>query len=277
MSSSDILKILGVNTVPHEARCWGKSMGPITGKKRVDGRLRDEPRKITIIPGYQAFAEGSALIEMGLTRVLCTATIEERVPPFLRGDGRGWVTAEYSMLPRSTDVRTPRDNGGGQARGRSLEIQRLIGRCLRAVTDRAMLGERTVLLDCDVIQADGGTRTASITGAYVALYQALLSLVRSRMLQELPLECAVAAVSAGIVGGERLLDLSYEEDVRAQVDFNVAMTDKGELVEIQGAAEGGPFSQETVPELIALASTGIEQLFQAQREAIRSIKGEHRV
>jgi ribonuclease PH len=157
-------------------------------------------------------------------------------------------------------------------RGRSLEIQRLIGRCLRAVTDRAALGERTVLLDCDVLQADGGTRTAAITGAYVALYQALLELVRNRLLNEVPLDSAVAAMSVGVVGGKPLLDLSYEEDVRAQVDFNVAMTDKGKLVEIQGAAEGAPFSQETVPELISLASVGMEPLFQAQREAIQSIR-----
>jgi len=247
-------------------------VGLTSGKRRSDGRRWDEPRRITIIPGYQAFAEGSALIELGRTRVLCAATIEERVPPFLRGEGKGWVTAEYSMLPRSTGQRSPREGNSGQARGRSLEIQRFIGRCLRAVTDREALGERTVLLDCDVIQADGGTRTAAITGAYVALYQALLGLVRSRMLAEIPLAYAVAAVSVGIVDGESLLDLSYEEDVRAQVDFNVAMTDKGELVEIQGAAEGGPFSKETVPQMIALASRGIEHFLQAQRDAIQSVK-----
>ena len=245
--------------------------------KRVDGRSWDEPRKVTIIPGYQAFAEGSALIEMGLTKVLCAATIDERVPPFLRGEGKGWVTAEYSMLPRSTGVRTPREGISGQVRGRSLEIQRFIGRCLRAVTDREALGERTVLLDCDVIQADGGTRTAAITGAYVATYQALLGLVGSRMLADIPLNCGVAAMSVGVVDGKPMLDMSYGEDVRAQVDFNVAMTDKGDLVEIQGAAEGDPFPKETVPELIALASRGMEHLFQAQREAIQSIKGGYRV
>ena len=251
-------------------------MGTEQHRGRIDGRSWDEPRKVDIVPGYQAFAEGSALIEMGMTKVLCAATIEERVPPFLRGEGVGWVTAEYSMLPRSTNVRTPREGGTGQVRGRSLEIQRLIGRCLRAVTDRAALGERTVLLDCDVVQADGGTRTAAITGAYVALYQALLELVRVRLLNEVPLDSAVAAMSVGVVGGRPLLDLSYEEDVRAQVDFNVAMTDGGKLVEIQGAAEGAPFSRETVPELISLASVGMEPLFQAQREAIQSIKGGHR-
>jgi len=246
-------------------------VGAVSGKLRKDGRRWNEPRPTIIVPGYQAFAEGSALIEMGMTKVLCAATLEERVPPFLRGDGTGWVTGEYSMLPRSTSVRTPREGGAGQVRGRSQEIQRLIGRCLRAVTDRKALGERTVVLDCDVIQADGGTRTAAITGAYVALYQALFGLVRSRLLKEIPLNCAVAAMSVGLVEGETLLDLAYEEDARAQVDFNMAMTDKGELVEIQGTGEGGPFSKEAVPELISLASEGMQQHFQAQREAIQSI------
>ena len=248
-------------------------MGTSLSKERSDGRGWDEPRKTAIIPGYQAFAEGSALIEIGRTKVLCAATIEERVPPFLRGDGKGWVTAEYSMLPRSTGVRTPREGSTGQARGRSLEIQRLVGRCLRAVTDREALGERTVLLDCDVIQADGGTRTATITGAYVALYQALLVLVRNRMLAQVPLHCAVAAMSVGMVNGGLLLDLSYVEDVSAQVDFNVAMTDKGEMVEVQGTAESVPFPKEKVTEMIALASKGMEPLFQAQRQAIQSIGG----
>ena len=248
-----------------------------SGKKRADGRRWDEPRKTTITPGYQAFAEGSALIEMGQTKVLCAATIEERVPPFLRGEGTGWVTAEYSMLPRSTGVRTPRDGSTGQVRGRSMEIQRLIGRCLRAVTDRAALGERTVLLDCDVVQADGGTRTAAITGAYVALYQALMVLVRGRILREIPLDCAVAAMSMGMVDGDPLLDLSYGEDVRAQLDFTVAMTDKGDLVEIQGTAEGRPFPQATVSELITLAAGGMDHLFQAQRDAIQTIEGGYRV
>ena len=251
----------------------GSSVGASPGKERADGRGWNQPRKTAIVPGYQAFAEGSALIEMGQTKVLCAATIEERVPPFLRGDGRGWVTAEYSMLPRSTGVRAPREGGTGQARGRSLEIQRLVGRCLRAVTDREALGERTVLLDCDVIQADGGTRTAAITGAYVALYQALHGLVRNRMLDQVPLDCAVAAMSVGIVNGELLVDLSYVEDVSAQVDFNVAMTDKGELVEIQGTAESAPFSKDAVTEMIAVASVGMEELFQAQRQAIQSIGG----
>ena len=211
------------------------------------------------------------IIETGSTRVLCAASVEDGVPRFLRGAGQGWLTAEYSMLPRSTTTRTPRE--GGRPRGRTQEIQRLIGRSLRAAVDLTKLGDVTITVDCDVLQADGGTRTAAITGAYVALYQALLMLVRGRMLAEIPLDCAVAAMSVGVVDGEPLLDLAYGEDVRAQLDFNVAMTDKGDMVEIQGAAEGKPFPKETVPELIDLASTGLEQLFQAQSEAIRAIKG----
>ena len=246
-------------------------MGPTQGRDRPDGRRWDEPRATKITPGYQSFAEGSALIELGMTRVLCAATLEERVPPFLKGAGKGWVTAEYSMLPRSTGVRTPREGTTGQARGRSLEIQRFIGRCLRGATDLEALGERTVTVDCDVIQADGGTRTAAVTAAYVALYQAMLGLVRGRVLGSMPLESAVAAISVGRLDGRPLLDLSYEEDVRAQVDFNMAMTDRGELVEIQGATEGSPFPMETVHELIALASGGMAHLFQAQRDAIQSM------
>ena len=245
-------------------------MGSASGKVRGDGRSWNEPRRAIIVPGYQRFAEGSALIEMGLTKVLCAASIEERVPPFLRGEGKGWVTAEYSMLPRSTNVRTARESGG-QARGRSQEIQRLIGRSLRAVTDRKALGERTVVVDCDVIQADGGTRTAAITGAYVALYQAMLQLVRAGLLTDVPLNCAVAALSVGLVEGDALLDLSYEEDVRAQVDLNVAMTDQGGLVEIQGTAEGAPFPKEMVADWIDLASQGMEAIFEVQREAIKTL------
>lgn len=239
--------------------------------RRIDGRASDEPRKVKITPGYQAFAEGSALIEMGLTRVLCAASIEERVPTFLRGEGRGWVTAEYGMLPRATPIRTSREASPGRAAGRALEIQRLIGRCLRAVTDLSALGERTVTLDCDVIQADGGTRTAAVTGAYVALYQALLNLVRRGVLPSLPIKGAVAAISVGIVEGEHLLDLCYEEDSRAQVDFNIAMTNRGELVEVQGSAEGGPFSKETMLALLSLAEKGIGYLFEAQREALKGV------
>ncbi len=246
-------------------------MTPQPDAKRLDGRSWEEPRTATITPGIQRFAEGSAMIEVGLTKVVCAATIEERIPPFLRGQGKGWVTAEYAMLPRSTGVRTPREGGSGQVRGRTSEIQRLIGRCLRAVTDLEGLGERTVLLDCDVMQADGGTRTAAITGAYVALYQALLSLVRVRALDRIPIHYPVAAVSVGIVDGQILLDLSYEEDVRAQVDFNVVMTETGDLVEIQGTAEGNPFSRDLVTEMISLAARGMEGLFQAQKDAIQAI------
>ena len=209
------------------------------------------------------------MIEMGKTKVLCAATLDDRVPGFLRGEGKGWVTAEYSMLPRSTGTRTPRE--GARPRGRTQEIQRLIGRCLRAITNREALGERMVLLDCDVIQADGGTRTAAVTGAYVALYQALLVLTRSRILPKMPLDHGIAAVSVGIVDEESLLDLCYGEDARAQVDFNIAMTDKGDLVELQGAAEGSPFSRNTMTDLLSLADKGMEQLFQAQQQAIGSL------
>jgi ribonuclease PH len=239
---------------------------------RPDGRRWDEPRPIVIIPGYQKFAEGSALIEAGLTRVLCAASLEERVPLFLRGQGRGWLTAEYEMLPRSTHSRTSRERDTGRPSGRSQEIQRLIGRSLRAVTDLKALGERTVQIDCDVIQADGGTRTAAITGAYVALYQALKVLVDNRALLKLPLRCAVAATSVGLVDDQLMLDLCYQEDFRAQVDFNVVLTDQGDLVELQGATEAAPFSRQRAAEVLALAARGIEPLFRAQREAILQIK-----
>ena len=237
---------------------------------RIDGRTHDAPRKAKITPSYLAFAEGSSLIESGQTKVICAATIEEQVPGFLRGGGGGWVTAEYSMLPRSTLSRTARDPGGRPG-GRAMEIQRLIGRSLRAVTDLSALGERTVILDCDVPQADGGTRTAAITGAYVALYQALNGLVRQGVLRTVPLKSAVAAISVGVVDEEILLDLCYEEDARAQVDFNVVMTDHGEYVELQGTAEGAPFSPETSDRLLALAAKGIDYLLEVQREAVEGI------
>ena len=235
---------------------------------RIDGRRWDQPRPIVITPGYQRFAEGSALIETGLTKVLCAASLDERVPPFLRGQGQGWVTAEYNMLPRATNTRTPRDRDTGRISGRSQEIQRLIGRALRAVTDLEALGERTVQIDCDVIQADGGTRTAAITGAYVALYQATKVLVDNRILRRVPMASAVAAVSVGLVGDELLLDLCYGEDFDAQVDFNVVMTDRGELVELQGATEADPFPRHRVEEILALAARGMEPLFAAQRMVI---------
>ena len=202
--------------------------------ERPDGRRWDQARAAVITPGYQEFAEGSALIEVGNTKVICSASLEERVPAFLRGQGKGWVTAEYEMLPRSTSTRTTRDRDSGRVSGRSQEIQRLIGRALRAVTDLEALGERTVHIDCDVLQADGGTRTAAITGAYVALYQALGMLVKHRVLRRIPYRSAVAAISVGLVNDGLILDLCYEEDFAAQADFNVVLTDRGEVVNFRG-------------------------------------------
>jgi len=222
---------------------------------------------VRIEPNPLAFAEGSALIELGHTRVLCAATIEDRVPLWLRGRGSGWVTAEYSMLPRATPERTQRESIRGRLGGRTHEIQRLIGRALRAVTDLKKLGERSILLDCDVLQADGGTRTAAITGAYVAL-----SLACGRVFApgsaKWPLARQVAAVSVGYVDGRPCLDLAYSEDSRAEVDMNVAMTDAGEYVEVQGSAESRPFDRAQLDELLGLAHRGIERLFEAQREAL---------
>lgn len=238
---------------------------------RSDGRANDDPRPTTITPGYLAFAEGSALIEMGKTRVLCAASVEDRTPPFLRGSGRGWVTAEYSMLPRSTVVRTPREVSQGRPGGRTQEIQRLIGRSLRAAVDMQALGERTIVVDCDVIQADGGTRTAAITGAYVALYQAALALVRHNIIPDLPIRRAVAAISAGVFGGDVLLDLCYDEDVRAEVDFNIVMTDRGEYVEVQGTAEGAPFPREVMNAILDTAHEGIRYLLGVQRQALEGL------
>lgn len=238
---------------------------------RLDGRATDEPRPLHIEVGGQEFAEGSALIEIGRTRVICTASIEERVPSFLRGQGRGWVTAEYSMLPRATLTRTPRERSGGPASGRAMEIQRLIGRSLRCVTNLEKMGERTVTLDCDVLQADGGTRTAAITGAYVALYQALLGLVRRGIMHSVPLNGIVAATSVGVVNDQVLLDLSYEEDFRAHVDFNVVMSDKGDFIELQGTGEESPFSKETMQRMLTVAEIGIHDLITKQRSVIGSL------
>ena len=234
---------------------------------RIDSRDENQLRPIRITPGYQSFAEGSVLIEMGRTTVLCSVTMEERVPAFLRGSGEGWVTAEYSMLPRSTLTRTPRDRKSG----RTEEIQRLIGRSLRAATDLTAFGERQMIVDCDVIQADGGTRTAAITGAYVALYQAFLKLKKSGMTRSNPLTKMIAATSVGIVDGAYLLDLCYEEDFRAQVDFNVVMTDRQEFVEIQGTAEHRPFTKSDTDSLLALAQAGIERLFKMQQQVMRDM------
>lgn len=234
---------------------------------RSNGRANDELRKFKMVPGFLDYAEGSVYIHMGNTRVVCAATVEDRVPPWLVGQGSGWVTAEYGMLPRSTRTRTPRENRG--MGGRTAEIQRMIGRSLRAAVDLRLLGERTITLDCDVIQADGGTRTASITAGYVALALALDKLVRERAVHRHVLQTAVAAVSVGIVDREILLDLDYEEDSRAEVDFNVVMTSRGDFVEIQGTAEGRPFPREALTRLLDLAAKGIEELLAAQREVLK--------
>jgi ribonuclease PH len=231
---------------------------------RIDQRLSTQLRPVRMTVDYLDHAEGSVLIEAGKTRVLCAASIDERVPSFLEGRGTGWVTAEYNMLPRSTHTRTARERDG-RVSGRTQEIQRLIGRSLRAVVDMQKLGPRTITLDCDVIQADGGTRTASITGAYVALRRACAQLVRRGVLAEDPVRTAVAAVSVGVVGGEILLDLCYEEDSRAEVDFNVVMTAQHEFIEVQGTGEGGVFSRQTMDALISLAQQGIDELLAIQQ------------
>jgi ribonuclease PH len=236
--------------------------------KRTDGRSAEELREVRITPGFMPYAEGSALIEMGRTRVVCTATLDERVPFFRRNTGQGWLTAEYAMLPRATQQRTQRETGRGGPSGRTHEIQRLIGRSLRAVTNLSRIGERTITVDCDVLQADGGTRTASITGAYVALVLACRRLVKENRVNALPVTGEVAAVSVGIVAGVPLLDLKYDEDSRAEVDMNVVRTGDGRFVELQGTAEGQPFTREEMDALIALASAGIEKLFAAQRAAL---------
>jgi ribonuclease PH len=238
--------------------------------KRVDGRAYDELRPITIVSGYQSFAEGSALIKLGKTHVLCAVSVEERVPPFLKGSGTGWITAEYAMLPRATFTRSQRDAVTGHVGGRNQEIQRLIGRSLRAVADLPALGERTLIVDCDVIQADGGTRTAAITGSYVALHLAMQKLTDMGVISSVPLKCAVAATSVGIVNSYLMVDLCYDEDSRAAVDFNIVMTSKGEFVEVQGTAEGKPFSRQSIDDLLSLAEKGIRQLFKAQQEALKT-------
>jgi ribonuclease PH len=235
---------------------------------RTDNRGSDELRPARITPDFLPHAEGSALIEIGQTRVICAASVEERVPPFMRNRGQGWVTAEYAMLPRATQQRTSRETGRGGPSGRTHEIQRLIGRSLRAVTNTAALGERTITLDCDVLQADGGTRTASITGAYVAFALACRRLLRVGKLTRSPLTQEVAAISVGIVDKTPLLDLKYDEDSRAEVDMNVVCTGDGRFIEIQGTAEGAPFTRAEMDELLGLAVRGIESLIRVQRAAI---------
>jgi ribonuclease PH len=235
---------------------------------RHDGRRPDQLRRVTITRDYLRHPEGSVLVEFGLTRVICTASVEDRVPPFLKGQGKGWVTAEYGMLPRSTNTRTPRERSGPS--GRSQEIQRLVGRSLRAVVELAKLGERTVWVDCDVIQADGGTRTAAITGSFIALADALGTLVRSGVLPGLPVRDCVAAVSVGVVDRQPVLDLDYAEDSTAEVDMNVVMTGSGAFVEVQGTAEQMPFPKARLDELLGLAETGIAQLIALQRRALEA-------
>ncbi len=235
--------------------------------KRADGRSFDQLRSVTITPGYLDFAEGSVLIEQGKTRLVCSVSVEDRVPPFLKGSGSGWVTVEYAMLPRATVTRSQRGPSG-----RSQEIQRLIGRSLRAIIDLAALGERSLVVDCDVIQADGGTRTTAITGAYVALHQAISNLSRMGVVPRVPLQGAVAATSVGLLGNQLMLDLCYDEDSSAGADFNVVMTDKGQFVEVQGTAEGKPYTRETIDLVLNLAEKGIRQLFEIQQAAIDSLK-----
>ena len=235
---------------------------------RTDGRAPDELRPARITPGYLPYAEGSVLIEMGNTRVVCAASLEERVPPFLRNSGQGWLTAEYAMLPRATQTRTAREIGRGGPSGRTHEIQRLIGRSLRAVADMRVLGERTITIDCDVLQADGGTRTAAITGAYVAFALASQHLLKIGKIQRSLTTDQVAAISVGIVDNVALLDLKYDEDSRAEVDMNVVCTGDGRFIELQGTAEREPFSRAQMDELVALGTRGIEALIALQKEAL---------
>lgn len=235
---------------------------------RIDGRKDHEVRPVTITRGYLKYAEGSALIELGETKVLCAASVEDRVPQFLKDSGQGWITAEYGMLPRSTKTRTSREGLAGRPSGRTFEIQRLIGRSLRGVVDLSGLGERTVFIDCDVIQADGGTRTAAITGALVALADALSLLKEQGAIKEPPLKDHVAAISVGTVEGRILLDLCYAEDSIAEVDMNVVMTGTGSFVEVQGTAEATPFSKGQMDAMLALATKGIEQLIHLQRRLL---------
>src|ERR1043166_7985860 len=240
---------------------------------RTDNRAPDEMRVVKITPNFLPHAEGSALIEMGNTRVVCAASVEEKLPPHLRNQRtEGWVTAEYGMLPRSTHTRTSRELGRGGPSGRTHEIQRLIGRSLRAIADRKVLGERTITLDCDVLQADGGTRTAAITGAYVAFAIACRRLMKENKIRKSPIISEVAAVSVGIVDGVALLDLKYDEDSRAEVDMNVVCTGDGRFIEVQGTAEGSPFSREQMESLLALAAKGIQSLVATQREAIAGVQ-----
>jgi ribonuclease PH len=238
---------------------------------RTDGRAAGQLRPTRMTPGYTTHAEGSVLVEAGRTRVICTASVEDRVPPFLRNTGKGWVTAEYGMLPRATSTRTQRESTAGKVGGRTQEIQRLIGRSLRSVTRLNELGERTIWIDCDVIQADGGTRTASITGGFVALVLALQRLKETGAIKTVPIIDHVAATSVGVVNGTPLLDLAYEEDSRAEVDMNIVKTGDGRFIEVQGTAEGPPFERRALDALMDLADTGIRQLVEIQRSVVGRI------
>jgi ribonuclease PH len=238
---------------------------------RFDGRRRDQVRPVKITRNFIKHAEGSVLMEMGETKVICTASVEEKVPPFLRDKGKGWVTAEYAMLPRATHDRSPREAVKGKQGGRTLEIQRLVGRALRAVTDTAEMGERTIWIDCDVIQADGGTRTASITGAFIALADALTVIKKRGLIKRLPLTDYLAAISVGKVGGEVLVDLAYEEDAHAEVDMNLVMTGAGRYVEVQGTAERTPFHKKDMEEFLNLGWGAIQQLVDMQKSLIGAL------
>ncbi len=236
--------------------------------ERIDGRQKNQIRPVKITRDYLKHAEGSVLIEMGDTKVICTASLEERVPPFLKGQGKGWITSEYGMLPRSTEVRKPRDSTRGKVDGRTMEIQRLIGRALRSVVDLKKLGEQTIYIDCDVIQADGGTRTASITGAYVALIDALGKSLKSGKINSIPVTNYVAAISVGIKDREVILDFNYAEDSTCQVDMNIIMTENGQLVEIQGTGEESPFTKEELNEMLEFGELGIKELISIQRQVL---------
>ena len=237
---------------------------------RLEGRAANQLRSVRITPGFIPQAEGSALIEIGRTRVICTATVEETVPVFLKGANKGWITSEYAMIPRATNIRTARESTAGKKSGRTHEIQRLIGRALRASIELEKLGERQIWIDCDVIEADGGTRTASITGAFIAMSQAVAALIKSKKLKESPIRSHVAAVSVGIINGVPMLDLNYAEDSSADVDFNIVMTDRDEFVEIQGTAERFPFSAAALQELLDLGRRGIGELIEIQKKILES-------
>lgn len=246
-------------------------MGSTGQAARIDGRAADQMRQVRITRDYLKFAEGSVLMETGDTKVICAATVEERVPPFLAGTGKGWITAEYAMLPRSVKKRVQRESATGKVQGRTHEIQRLIGRSIRAAFDLSAIGERTIYIDCDVIQADGGTRTASITGAFVAVYDTLLGLKRDGLISKIPVIDPVAAVSVGIVGGAAYLDLAYEEDSRAEVDMNVIMTGRGSFIEVQGTAEAAAYSRAELDMMLDLAGKGIAELIVAQKTALKIV------